>query len=39
MIEASETVSIACSNGHEPYRDFDDQQDRCTSREGSARGE
>ena len=36
MIEVSETVSIACSNCHEPYRDFDDQKNRCTPREGGA---
>ena len=30
MIEVSETVSLACSNCHEPYRDFDDQSQRCT---------
>jgi len=30
MIEVSETVSVACSNCHEPYRDFDDQSKRCT---------
>jgi hypothetical protein len=29
MLEVSETVSIACSNCHEPYRDFDDQSRRC----------
>ena len=32
MVDVSETVSIACSNCHEPYRDFDDQKDRCTAR-------
>ena len=30
IIEVSETVSVACSNCHEPYRDFDDQKLRCT---------
>jgi hypothetical protein len=30
MVEVSETVSVACSNCHEPYRDFDNPQDRCT---------
>jgi cytochrome c556 len=30
MVEVSETVSVACSNCHEPYRDFDDQSKRCT---------
>jgi hypothetical protein len=30
MLEVSETVSVACSNCHEPYRDFDDQSQRCT---------
>jgi hypothetical protein len=34
MIEVSETVSVACSNCHEPYRDFDDPKDRCTPVEG-----
>lgn len=36
MIEVSETVSIACSNCHEPYRDFDDQSQRCTPVEKAA---
>lgn len=36
MVEVSETVSVACSNCHEPYRDFDDPKDRCTPREGDA---
>jgi hypothetical protein len=30
MLEVSETVSNACANCHEPYRDFDDQSRRCT---------
>ncbi len=30
MVEVSETVSMACANCHEPYRDFDNPQDRCT---------
>lgn len=30
MLDASETVSVACSNCHEPYRDFDDEKQRCT---------
>ena len=30
MLEVSETVSVACANCHEPYRDFDDQSQRCT---------
>jgi hypothetical protein len=30
MLEVSETVSLACANCHEPYRDFDDQSRRCT---------
>lgn len=30
MVEVSETVSIACANCHERYRDFDDPKDRCT---------
>ena len=30
MLEVSETVSVACANCHEPYRDFDDQKQRCT---------
>ena len=34
MLEVSETVSTACANCHEPYRDFDDPKDRCTPREG-----
>ena len=36
MVEVSETVSVACSNCHEPYRDFDDPKDRCTPVEGRA---
>jgi hypothetical protein len=39
MIDVSETVSIACSNCHEPYRDFDNPQDRCTSIDGPAAAE
>jgi hypothetical protein len=34
IVEVSETVSVACSNCHEPYRDFDNPKDRCTPREG-----
>jgi len=30
MLEVSDTVVTACSNCHEPYRDFDDQSQRCT---------
>jgi hypothetical protein len=30
MLEVSDTVAVACSNCHEPYRDFDDQKQRCT---------
>lgn len=30
IVEVSETVSLACSNCHEPYRDFDDPKDRCS---------
>jgi hypothetical protein len=26
----SDTVSMACANCHERYRDFDDPKDRCT---------
>jgi hypothetical protein len=29
MVTVSETVAIACSKCHEPYRDFDDPKDRC----------
>ena len=32
MVEVSDTVSTACANCHEPYRDFDDPKDRCTPR-------
>jgi hypothetical protein len=35
MIEVSETVAVACANCHEPYRDFDDQKQRCTPLERS----
>lgn len=30
IVEVSDTVAAACSNCHEPYRDFDDQSRRCT---------
>jgi hypothetical protein len=30
IVEVSDTVATACSNCHEPYRDFDDQSRRCT---------
>jgi hypothetical protein len=30
IVEVSDTVAVACSNCHEPYRDFDDQSKRCT---------
>jgi len=30
MVQVSETVAVACANCHEPYRDFDDQRQRCT---------
>lgn len=36
MVAVSETVSLACSNCHEPYRDFDNPQDRCTPVEAKA---
>lgn len=36
IIEVSETVAVACSNCHEPYRDFDDQSQRCTPLETTA---
>ena len=36
MVEVSETVSVACSKCHEPYRDFDDQSMRCTPVEKKA---
>jgi hypothetical protein len=36
MLEVAEVVSMACSNCHEPYRDFDDPKDRCTPREAKA---
>jgi hypothetical protein len=29
MVTVSETVAMACSKCHEPYRDFDDPKDRC----------
>jgi cytochrome c553 len=29
IISVSETVAAACSQCHEPYRDFDDPNDRC----------
>lgn len=36
ILEVSETVAVACSNCHEPYRDFDDQSQRCTPVAGTA---
>jgi hypothetical protein len=30
MVEVSDTVAMSCSTCHEPYRDFDDQSQRCT---------
>ena len=36
IIEVSDTVAMACANCHEPYRDFDNPQDRCTSSAGPA---
>jgi cytochrome c peroxidase len=30
MVQVSDTVAVACANCHEPYRDFDDQRQRCT---------
>jgi hypothetical protein len=39
IIEVSDTVATACANCHEPYRDFDDPQDRCTPVEGRAASE
>ena len=36
MVEVSDTVSMACSNCHEPYRDFDNPKDRCTPRDGGS---
>ena len=34
MLDASEKVSVACSNCHEPYRDFDDESQRCSLVDG-----
>jgi hypothetical protein len=36
MIEVSETVAMACSQCHEPYRDFDDPKDRCKVTQANA---
>lgn len=36
IVEVSETVSVACANCHERYRDFDDPKDRCTPADGAA---
>jgi hypothetical protein len=30
MLDVSEQVTVACANCHEPYRDFDDESQRCT---------
>jgi hypothetical protein len=35
MLDVSEQVTIACANCHEPYRDFDDQSQRCTPVDGT----
>jgi hypothetical protein len=32
ILEVSDTVATACANCHEPYRDFDNPADRCTSK-------
>ena len=29
ILEVSETVTVACANCHEKYRDFDNLIDRC----------
>ena len=34
ILEVSDTVATACANCHEPYRDFDDQNQRCTPVDG-----
>jgi hypothetical protein len=39
MIEVSETVTVACANCHEPYRDVDNPADRCTPVEGQRASE
>lgn len=39
ILEVSETVSVACSACHEPYRDFDDQSKRCTPVDGKTAAE
>jgi cytochrome c peroxidase len=36
IVEVSETVAVACANCHEPYRDFDDQSQRCAPLEKKA---
>jgi cytochrome c553 len=35
IVEVSDTVAAACAACHEPYRDFDDQKDRCQSAKAS----
>ena len=35
MLDVGEQVTIACANCHEPYRDFDDQSQRCTPVDGT----
>jgi hypothetical protein len=32
IVEVSETLATACAACHEPYRDFDDQKDRCQTK-------
>jgi hypothetical protein len=32
IVEVSDTVATACASCHEPYRDFDNPADRCTSK-------
>ncbi len=39
IIEVSETVATACSNCHEPYRDFDNPSQRCTPVDGAKAAE
>lgn len=34
MVEVSDTVTLACANCHEPYRDVDNPADRCTPVDG-----
>jgi len=39
IVDVSDTVATACASCHEPYRDFDNPQDRCTSKDSGKAAE